>query len=170
MLRTRSPVLSFLAAFAVVIAACGTDDSPDASDTTVAETVAEQTSSTTVESTTEVDSPSDEEPPSTEATPTTEATAEPVGADSPADAATALYDAWVNDDRDAASEVADPDAIETMWTAEKGPYELYRHCDDGEFDTSGCLFRDRSTDHTIQINLERRDGGWVVSGTFYSED
>ncbi len=56
-----------------------------------------------------------------------------------------------------------------MWSAVPGPYELYRGCDTGEFDTGGCLFRDRSTNHTIQMNLERRDDNWVVTGAFFSE-
>lgn len=130
--------------------ACGSDDGPSATATTTsAATVSESTT--------------------TEA-PTTTTEPRPDGAATPADAAHALYQAWVDDDREAAARVALPEAIDSMWTAVHGPYELYRHCDDGEFDTSGCLFRDRSTNHTIQISLERRDGVWVIVGTFYSEE
>lgn len=152
----RSPLLLIALVLALLGSACGSDDESGPTETTATEIT-----------TTVPETPADTEP---SGATTTEAAPEPVGAATPADAAMALYDAWVNEDRPAAALVADPDAVETMWTAEKGPYELYRHCDDGEFDTSGCLFRDRTTNHTIQINLERRDGAWVVSGTFYSEE
>lgn len=100
---------------------------------------------------------------------TTTTVAAPVGAPDSAQAAQALYDAWVAGDREAAARVAEPAAIDVVWSAIPGPYQLYRGCDDGEFETSGCLFRDRTTNHTIQIEATRRDTGWVVTGAFFSE-
>lgn len=105
----------------------------------------------------------------TTAAPTTAAPpAAPTGVADPAAAATRLYDAWVAGDRTAALAIADPAAVDAIWAATPGPYELYRGCDTGEFDTGGCLFRDRSTNNTIQVDVERRDTGWVVAGTFFS--
>jgi hypothetical protein len=106
---------------------------------------------------------------SSEATTTSTTAVAPVGAPDSAQAAQALYDAWVAGDRNAAARVAEPAAIDVVWSAIPGPYQLYRGCDDGEFDTSGCLFRDRTTNHTIQIEATRRDTGWVVTGAFFSE-
>lgn len=95
---------------------------------------------------------------------------EAVGAPDAASAALTLYNAWVANDQAAAATVAEPEAIEAVWAAEPGPYELYRGCDTGEFGTGGCLFRDRSTNHTIQLDMEKRDTGWVVTGAFYSTE
>ncbi|MEZ5176998.1 MAG: hypothetical protein R2746_01600 [Acidimicrobiales bacterium] len=92
----------------------------------------------------------------------------PVGRPEAKDAALTLYDAWTKNDRVGAATVADPPAIDAVFAATPGPYELYRGCDTGEFDTGGCLFRDRSTNNTIQIDVERRNGNWVVSGAFFS--
>lgn len=94
--------------------------------------------------------------------------AAPVGTATGAEAAQALYDAWGRNDRAAASTVADVAAIDAMWASTPGPYQLYRGCDTGEFDTGGCLFRDRSTNNTIQVDLARRDGKWVVTGAMFS--
>ncbi|MCU1496849.1 MAG: hypothetical protein JWM47_802 [Acidimicrobiales bacterium] len=94
----------------------------------------------------------------------------PHGAATPADASAALYAAFVAGDRAAAARVAEPPAIEAVFGAVPGPYQPYRGCDTGEFDTSGCLYRDRSTNHTIQFDLERRGEAWVVTTAFYSPD
>lgn len=101
---------------------------------------------------------------------TTTTLAPPVGSPDGASAALSLYNAWVANDRNAAATVAEPAAIDAIWAAVPGPYELYRGCDTGEFGTGGCLFRDRSTNHTIQIDLEKRDTGWVVTNAFYSAE
>lgn len=113
--------------------------------------------------------PTTDGPATTEAPATTTTLPAPTGAETESDAARTLYDAWTNNDPALAATVAEPEAIDVIWTATPGPYELYRNCDDGEFDTGGCLFRDRSTNNTIQINLEKRDGRWVVVTTFFSE-
>ncbi len=92
----------------------------------------------------------------------------PVGRPEAKDAALVLYDAWTKGDRVGAAQVADAAAIDAFFLAVPGPYELYRGCDTGEFDTGGCLFRDRSTNNTIQVDVERRDGNWVVGRAFFS--
>ena len=92
----------------------------------------------------------------------------PVGRPEAADAARFLYDAWGLDDRALALTVAAPEAVDAMFEAPPGPYELYRGCDAGEFDTGGCMFRDRTTNNTLQVNLERRADQWVVTGVIFS--
>jgi len=155
----RSLVAAPALALSLLVAAagCSSDDAAPPDTTAAASTTA---APTTTDSTV----------PTTAAPATTTAPPAPTGAPTAADAAWGLYNAWVADDRAAAAQFAEPGAVESMWQAVHGPYELYRHCDDGEFDTGGCLFRDRTTNHTIQINLERRGEAWVVIGTFYSEE
>lgn len=143
-----------VSALILAVVACGSDDAAKPAATT--EAPAAETTTT--------------EPTTTAVEATTTTTPPPVGAETAADAAWTLYDAWGDDNRAAAATVAEPEAIESIWNAVPGPYELYRHCDDGEFDTGGCLFRDRSTNHTIQLNLEKRDGRWVIVSTFFSEE
>ncbi len=116
------------------------------------------------ESTVAGDPPAETE---TETEPEPEA-ADPTGAADPAAAATVLYDASVAGDRVAAATVAEPDAVDAVFAAEPGPYALYSGCDSGEFDISGCLFRDRTTDNTIQFDMERRGDAWVVVSAFAS--
>ncbi|CAN5420002.1 hypothetical protein BH10ACT1_BH10ACT1_10540 [soil metagenome] len=102
--------------------------------------------------------------------PTTTTALEPVGAATPADATAALYAAFQAGDRAAAAKVAGQPAIDAIFAAVPGPYEPYRGCDTGEFGTSGCLYRDRSTNHTIQFDLEKVGDAWVVQTAFYSAD
>jgi len=94
----------------------------------------------------------------------------PVGAATPADATAALYAAFQAGDKAAAAKVAEQPAIDAVFAAVPGPYEPYRGCDTGEFGTSGCLYRDRSTNHTIQFDLEKVGDAWVVQTAFYSAD
>lgn len=77
-----------------------------------------------------------------------------------------LYDAWFADDRTTAATVADPVAVEAMWKTARGDYSLYNKCSTGEFDTSGCLYRGNLG--TVQFDLEKRNGNWVVAGAFFS--
>lgn len=147
-----APLLT--SALVLGVVACGSDEAAEPAATTGAPTP----ETTTTEATT------------TSTEPTTTTAPAPTGAETAADAAWTLYDAWGDDNREAAATVAEPEAIESIWAAVPGPYELYRHCDDGEFDTGGCLFRDRTTNHTIQINLERRDGLWVIVSAIFSEE
>lgn len=91
-----------------------------------------------------------------------------VGAATPEAATAALYLASVAGDRSAAASVAEPAAIDAVFAAPPGAYQSYSRCDTGEFDTSGCLYRDRSNNNTIQFDMERRANAWVVTGAFVS--
>jgi hypothetical protein len=149
----RSLAVALLcAALAVGVAACsGSSDEATPATTTAAP--APSTTTTTA---------------ATTAPPTPTTLPAPVGRPEAKDAALVLYDAWTKGDRVGAAQVADPAAIDAFFLSVPGPYELYRGCDTGEFDTGGCLFRDRSTNNTIQVDVERRDGNWVVAGAFFS--
>lgn len=150
-------VLALTISLLLATAACSSDDDHAGGGSTAAPSLVPPASETTVRTATSTT------PTTTPAAPT------PVGASDGAAAAQALYDAWVAGDRAAAARVAEPAAIDAIWAAAPGPYQLYRGCDTGEFDTGGCMFRDRSTNHTIQIDLTRRGDMWVVTGAFYSE-
>ncbi|HEX2576216.1 MAG TPA: hypothetical protein VHK88_07685 [Aquihabitans sp.] len=153
-LRRAAPIA---VAAALCLAPLGCSDDGDAEDAQVGSGATAVPSSTTAPTT------------ATTAPPTTPTTlAGPTGVPTGEEAARKLYDAFAAGDRAAAATIAEPAAIEAVFAAVPGPYELYRGCDTGEFDTGGCLFRDRSTNNTIQIDLERRDTGWVVTGAFFS--
>lgn len=133
-----------------VLAACGSSGSSDSGSTTVTTAAAAATTTTAPVTTTTL--------PATVGTPTAEETAK------------ALYAAWNADDRVAAAKVAEPAAIDAVWKAVKGSYEFYSACDSGEFGTGGCLYRDRATGQTIQIDMEKRGENWVAVGAFYSAE
>jgi len=105
---------------------------------------------------------------STTAPASTTTLAPAVGRPEAKDSALTLYNAWKVNDRATASQVADVSAIDSMFAAVPGNYELYRGCDTGEFDTGGCLFRNRSNNDTIQIDVEKRNGQWVVTDAYFS--
>lgn len=164
--RTVRPLarLALAASVGLGLGACSSDAKSAGGDggTEIGSPATETTSSTSTTA-----------PPATTVAPTTTIAPAPtvpgpVGAATPEAAADTLYRAFVAGDRAAAVAVADPAAVEAVFTASPGPYEPYRGCDTGEFDTSGCLYRDRSTNNTIQFDMERRDQVWVVTGAFFS--
>ena len=149
----RLPALAL--AVAVLVGACSSDSGSEGA--TVGDSA-----------TTEIATTPATEAPTTAAAPTTTTLPPTVGRPDAREAAQALYDAWLANDRASAAAVADPPAIDGMFAAVAGPYQLYSGCDSGEFDTGGCLFRDRSTNNTIQVDLEKRDGNWVVAYAVFS--
>lgn len=104
---------------------------------------------------------------STTAAPTTASPPPPAGAATPELAAQRLYDTWKAGDRDGASGVAEPTAVDGIWSAAPGDYRIYSGCDTGEFNDSGCLFRGDAG--TIQVTMERRGDAWVVIEAFFAE-
>lgn len=159
--RSRSLVasLALVLTLGVATVSCADDDADAPEDESGGEIELIPAESTVVD-----DPPAGSEP---EPEPEAEAV-EPVGASDPGTAATVLYDASVAGDRSTAATVAESDAIDAAFAAEPGPYGLYSACDSGEFDVSGCLFRDRTTDNTIQFDMERRGDAWVVVNVFAS--
>lgn len=155
--------LALAASVGLGLGAC-TDDDGSAGGDGDTEIGSPATETTSITSTTAA--PTTTTTPTTTAAPTT--APDPAGAATPEAAADSLYQAFVAGDRTAATEVAEPAAVDTVFAATPGPYQPYRGCDTGEFDTSGCLYRDRSTNNTIQFDMERRDQVWVVTGAFFS--
>ena len=153
----RLTVVASAAALAVLLGACTKSDAEPKGPTKIgpAVTVTSTSTSTSVAA-------------ASTTTTSAAATVTPVGVPDGETAAHRLYDAWVANDRAAAAMIADPAAIDAVFAAPKGTYELYRGCDTGEFGTGGCLFRNRANNNTIQIDLEKRATGWVVSGAFFS--
>lgn len=159
MSRMRRILLpAFVVLLATAAVACGSDDSSSGPDGTGSAGTEVGVTTTTEGSTV------------AETTTTTEPPGPTAGAETASQAALALHGAWVADDREAAAGIAEPEAIEGFWAATPGEFVLYSGCDDGEFDTGGCMFRNWSNNHTIQVSLERRDIGWVVTSAFFSEE
>lgn len=109
-------------------------------------------------------------PTTTASTPTTPPTVDtvpgPAGTPEPQQAADALYAAWKAGDRVAAGTVAEPIAVDGVFAAAPGDYQLYNKCNTGEFGQSSCLFR--GDPGTIQFNMKQIDGSWVVTGAIFS--
>lgn len=142
------------------LGACTADDSAsDDTDDTVATEIGGAAS---VESSTTTTTAADTTAPGT--TPTTAAA--PVGAPDPEAAAATLYAAWKANDVAAASNVAEPAAIESMATVAAGDYSLYNRCNTGEFGQSSCLYR--GDPGTIQFSMADRAGLWVVTTAIFS--
>jgi hypothetical protein len=99
-------------------------------------------------------------------TTTTAAAAVTVGAADPEQAAVTLYAAWQAGDRNAAATVAEPAAVDGIFTAAPGEYRPYNRCNTGEFGQSSCLYR--GDPGTIQFNMKERDGAWVVTVAIFS--
>lgn len=112
-------------------------------------------------------------PTTTKAATVTTTTLAAVGLDTPEAAAQRLYDAWKAGDRNGASTVAEPDAVNGIWATAPGDYAVYNSCDSAEFDTSGCLFRGNSG--TIQFTMEKRPDKatgtvkWVVIEALFAD-
>ncbi len=149
------PLVAVVLVVAVLVAGCSSKQSDAGADEPSVGSAATVDASSTTTTTT---------------APTTTTTTSPpaVGKPDARDVAQTLYDAWVANDRALAATVADQPAIDGMFTAIPGPYQLYSGCDTGEFDTGGCLFRDRSTNNTIQVDLEKRNGNWVAAFAYFS--
>lgn len=158
--RSRRPrlllVAGLLAAVAVLAAGCGGESRGD-EDTAVTLLEPEYERNDEVTETTEPADPVDreavEQSTETEQVPL-------IGSETPQGAMEQLYGAWRSGDRDNALVVAETPAVDGIWQAPEGDYALYRGCDTGEFDTTGCLYR--GDPGTIQFEMENRDGRWIV--------
>ncbi len=148
-----------IAAVVVTLAACGQGD--DEAGPSSASTSAATTPSTTVPA-----SPSSTAPPPS-APPTVP---EPTLAfPDPQAAVVHLVDAWRAGDPATAAQGATTEALTTLFDQPPDGFELYG-CDSGEFETSTCNYRNRSTGGYAQITAERRPAGWVVAAVFVSTD
>lgn len=147
-----------VAAVVVALGACGQGDDEATS----------TSGSTTTPSTTAPASPSSAPPaPSTTAPPTVP---EPTRTfPDPQAAVEALVDAWRAGDSATALQGATAESVTNLFSQPPDGFELYG-CDSGEFETSTCNYRNRSTGGYAQITAEKRPAGWVVAAVFVSTD
>lgn len=85
-----------------------------------------------------------------------------------ADAANELKAAWEAGDRPRALAIAPADVVEALFLVPPAGFEIYG-CDTGEFDTSTCNFRNRSTGVYIPVTMERHEQGWQVATVYVGD-
>ena len=78
------------------------------------------------------------------------------------DAVNELKAAWESGDRARAALVAPGDVVEALFGVPPEGFEIYG-CDTGEFPTSNCNYRNRSTETYIKVTAARSDAGWQIS-------
>ncbi len=107
--------------------------------------------------------------PSTTASTTTAPPGPALAFPAPREAIDHLVDAWRAGDRAAALAGAELPAVDALFAQPSDGYDLYG-CDSGEFSTSTCNFRNRSTGGYAQVTAKQGPGGWVVISVFVSTD
>jgi len=156
LLRTAA-TLAVVAGLAVGAAACGGDD--DAGDG------GSDPSLIPPETTDAEPTDSEPTPSSADTTASTPASTEPsrptafTGA--ARDAVNELKAAWEAGDRGRAATIAPGAVVEALFVVPPDGFEI-QGCDTGEFDTSTCTFRNRSTEAFIVVAAIRSDAGWQI--------
>lgn len=84
------------------------------------------------------------------------------------DAVNELKSAWEAGDRARAAAIAPGDVVEALFVVTPDGFEVYG-CDTGEFDTSTCNLRNRSTGAYITLTSERHPEGWQVAAVFVDQ-
>jgi hypothetical protein len=135
---------------------CGGDDGGDdgATSTTT-------TSSTTTTTSTSIPS----ETPSTGTTAPPEPSRPTAFTAEARDAVNELKAAWEEGDDARARAIAPGDVVDALFPIAPDGFEVYG-CDTGEFETSTCSFRNRSSGVYITVTSTRSDQGWQVSSIF----
>lgn len=99
----------------------------------------------------------------TSTAPTTTAPSTPTAHTAAArDAVNELKAAWEAGDRPRAAAIAPGDVVDALFAVPPGGFEVYG-CDTGEFDTSTCNLRNRSTEAFIVVTAARSAAGWQIS-------
>lgn len=140
----------------LLVAGCGGDDgSADPTTSTSTSTSTEAVDPTASTAPTAADTPTTA-PPDTVSGPTAfTATA--------ADAVDELKAAWEAGDRPRAAAIAPGEVVDALFAVPAAGFEVYG-CDTGEFPTSTCDYRNRSTGTFIKVGAKRTDGqGWQIS-------
>lgn len=78
------------------------------------------------------------------------------------DAVNELKTAWLEGDRARATAIAPGDVVDALFGVAPESFEVYG-CDTGEFPTSTCNYRNRSTGVFIKVSAARSDAGWQIS-------
>lgn len=79
-----------------------------------------------------------------------------------ADAVSELKAAWEAGDRARAQAIAPGDVVDALFAVPPDGFEVYG-CDTGEFETSTCNYRNRSSGAFIKVTSARSDQGWQVA-------
>jgi hypothetical protein len=81
------------------------------------------------------------------------------------DAVNELKAAWEEGDDARARAIAPGEVVEALFPIPPDGFEVYG-CDTGEFETSTCSFRNRSTGVYITVTSTRTEPGWQVTSLF----
>jgi len=152
LLRTAA-TLAVMTGLALGVAGCGGDDDggDDTSDTSLIppETTDAEATPSSAETTASTSA-------ATEPSTPTAFTAEAV------DAVNELKAAWEAGDRARAAAIAPGAVVEALFVVPPDGFEV-QGCDTGEFETSTCNFRNRSTEAFIVVTSARTDAGWQIA-------
>lgn len=154
----RRAVPTLVLALALALAACGGDDGDDATPSTTTEAAGTTPPTSTTTAPTESTEPASTEPSQPTAF-TTEAR----------DAANELLAAWQAGDQARARAIAPGDVVDALFLVPPDGYAVYG-CDTGEFDTSGCNWRNRATGGYINVGMQRSEAGWQVATVDVGQD
>ena len=77
------------------------------------------------------------------------------------DAVNELKAAWESGDQARAAAIAPGEVIAALFPIPSDGFEVYQ-CDTGEFETSTCAYRNRSTGVFISVNAVRHPEGWQI--------
>ena len=137
---------------------CGDDgDGDDAGPTT------ESTSTTAA--TTETVPPTDPGTVTTTSTPPAQPSGPSAFTAEARDAVNELKAAWQDGDEARARAIAPAEVVDALFPIPPDGFEVYG-CDTGEFDTSTCSYRNRSTGVYITVSSARSEQGWRVASIF----
>ena len=139
------------------LAGCGDDGGGETAGTTRPATTAGATTGSTATTSDSTAPPT----PSTPSTPTAFAATN-------RDAASELKAAWEAGDRARAAAIAPGDVVDALFVVPAGGFEIYG-CDSGEFPTSTCTYRNRSTGVNISLDLARSPEGWQASSIYVDQ-
>jgi hypothetical protein len=135
---------------ALVGAGCSDDDGDATTSSTTTSTTA-----TTTEPTTTTTAPTTPSEPSRPTAYTAQAR----------DAVNELKAAWEEGDDDRARAIAPGEVVDALFPIEPDGFEVYG-CDTGEFETSTCSYRNRSSGVYITVTATRTEPGWQVTSLF----
>ncbi|QYG93341.1 hypothetical protein HC251_13510 [Iamia sp. SCSIO 61187] len=165
---TRRPaaLLAGLALVGVVaLGACAADDGDDAEpgpDASLIPPESAQAETTTGSSTSTATEPTTTATTTTASTPT-------AFAPSAREAIDGLKTAWEAGDQAGARALAPGEVVDQLFAVPADGFETYG-CDTGEFETSTCNFRNRSTEAFIVVTAARTDAGWQIASVDVNAD
>lgn len=153
-MRARSilaPAVALTLALALALAGCGGDDGGDDAGPETSLIPPASTESTTEPTTTAAETTGSSAP----SVPTAHAA-------QAADAINELKAGWEAGDQARARAIAPGEVVDALFLVPPDGFEVYG-CDSGEFETSTCNLRNRSTEAFIVVTATRTEPGWQVT-------